>query len=194
MTRALLCLTGLALLAPVGLGAQKAAVRVTRLGAARSYGPGILQATYAELRFELTRDAHVIVLQVDPSGGITPVFPADSEPGLRPSGVHILAGANPVVPAAEEARITDPVLRSAAELARAGRAVRPPAVAMDDTASIVAYWLVIVSDVPTSGWEVRAQLVSMPLNYRSVEDELRALPAALVGQRAKGWGDRKSVV
>jgi hypothetical protein len=170
------------------LEAQTAAPRVTRVGSARAFGPGILYATVRELRFELSKPAEVIVLQVDPTGGISPMFPSDSEPGQRPSGVHVLVAPLPEAGAAgDEPRLT-PRVETAAELARAGRAVRPPAAGMPDTASIVAYWLVIVSDAPTTGAEVRAQLESMPLEYNSVEAELKALPAALVGKRTKNWG------
>ena len=188
MTRTLRALAAAVLVASTGLHAQRPGLRVTRLGAARSFGPGIVEATYAELKFELTREAHVIVLQVDPNGGITPMFPVDSGPGLRPSGVHVLTAPAPVALTGNEARINDPVLQTAAELARSGRAVRPPAVSVGEEAPIVVYWLVIVSDIPTSAQEVRTQLETMALNYRSVDDELRALPGALVGQRGKGWG------
>lgn len=187
MTRPCMTLTTVFCLAAAGLGAQQDAPRVTRLGTAKSYGLGLLQATLAQLRFELKTQGYVIVLQLDPTGGITPMFPADSEPGLRPAGVHVLMAPTPDVAATDEPRFGAPVLETAAELARAGRAVRPPAAGMADTASIMAYWMVIVSDVPTSGREVRAQLESMSLAYRSVENELRALPAALVGSRTRNW-------
>lgn len=187
MTRAVASLATFLLVVATSLGAQ-AAPRVTRLGAAKSYGPGILQATLSQVRFEITKDAFVIVLQLDQNGGISPMFPTDSEPPLRPSGVHTLTTPKPAVLAGDAARYEDPVLSTAAELARGGRSVRPPAAGMPDTASIVAYWLVIVSDVATSGPELRAQLEAMELNFRSVEAELRALPAALVGKRTKAWG------
>jgi hypothetical protein len=175
-------------LAPISLGAQSSIPRVTRVGSAKAFGPGILYANARELRFELSRSAEVIVLQLDPTGGISPMFPTDSEPGLRPAGVHVLAAPLPdEVTSSEELRLT-PRMQTAQELARAGRSVRPPAAALPDTAAVVAYWLVIVSDAPTTGPEVRAQLESMPLEYNSVEAELRALPAALVGKRTKNWG------
>lgn len=178
----LVCLTASA----AGLGAQTMH-RVTRLGAARTYGPGIIHASLGELRFELSRPAEVIVLQVDPVGGITPMFPVDTEPSVRPSGVHVLLAPAPQASAGEELRLA-PRLQTAADLARAGRSVRPPAAGMPDTASIVAYWLVIVSDVPTTGRDLRAQLEEMKLEYGSVEAELKALPPALVGKRTKNWG------
>ncbi len=188
MTRAVVSLTAALGLAAAGLGAQQTGARVTRLGAARSFGPGILQASTLELRFELIRPAHVIVLQLDPSGGITPLFPLDSTASLREAGVHALTAPPPVVASAREVRVTQPVLQTAAELARAGRQARPPAVDIPDTAAAVAYWLLIVSDAPTSGAELRAELESMRLNFRSVDEELRALPKTLVARRTKDWG------
>lgn len=178
----------LLLLAAHPLGAQSLLPRVTRVGSAKAFGPGILYASVRELRFELSRDAEVIVLQVDPVGGITPMFPSDSEPGYRPAGVHILDAPSPETSVVvDEPRLTRR-MQSAEDLARAGRAVRPPAAGMPDTASVVAYWLVIVSDVPTTGPEVRAQLESLPLEYSSVESELKALPAALIAKRTKNFG------
>ena len=165
------------------------APRVTRVGAPRTFGLTILHASLAELRFELGREAQVIVLQVDPAGGITPMFPTDSEPGLRPPGAHFLTGPAPTAAATPDDPRLDPVMRSADELARGGRAVRPPAVSMgDESMPILAYWLVIVSDVPTSAREVRAQLQSAALDFGSVQDELKALPGVLIAERTKQWG------
>src|SRR5262245_11505861 len=90
MVRPIHGLALLTLLAPAPLVAQGNIPRVTRVGAAKPFGPGILYATVRELRFELSRDAEVIVLMVDPAGAITPMFPTDSEPGRRPAGIHIL--------------------------------------------------------------------------------------------------------
>jgi hypothetical protein len=188
MTRAVVSLIAALGLAVAGLGAQQSGARVTRLGAARSFGPGILSASPVELRFELIRPAHVIVLQLDPGGGITPLFPLDTTTSLRDAGVHALTAPPPVVAAARDARVTPPVLQTATELARAGRQARPPAVDIPDTAAAVAYWLLIVSDAPTSGAELRAELESMRLNFRSVDEELRALPKTLVARRTKDWG------
>ena len=178
---ALLCLG-----AATGLVAQ-GTPRVTRLGNARSFGRGIVQAALGEMRFELSRTAEVIVLQIDAAGGITPIFPIDSMPGARPSGVHVVTASAPVaVRGGEEPRL-DAVMQTAAEVARSGRAVRPPAVSMGED-KIVAYWLLVVSDVPTTAREVRAQLESMTLEFGSVEEELKALPGVLIADRTKQWG------
>ncbi len=188
MLRPIHCTALFLLLAAHPLVAQTPMARVTRVGAARSFGPGILYATVRELRFELSREAEVIVLQVDPVGGITPMFPGENELGLRPAGVHVLSAPLPVeTGAGNEPRLAHR-MESADDLARAGRAVFPPAAGLPDTASVVAYWLVIVSDVPTTGPEVRATLEALPLEYSSVENELKALPAALIAKRTKNFG------
>ena len=176
-------------LAPLTLDAQTSHIpRVTRVGSAKAFGPGIIYASVRELRFEIRVAAEVIVLQVDPSGGITPMFPTDSEPGMRPPGVHILTAPLPVDSAPGEEPRLGRTVATAQDLARGGRSVRPPAAGLPDTASVIAYWLLIVSDVPTTAQEVRAQLESMPLEYTSVESELNALPAALIAKRTKQWG------
>ena len=176
-------------LAPLTLDAQTSHIpRVTRVGSAKAFGPGIIYASVRELRFEIRVAAEVIVLQVDPSGGITPMFPSDSEPGMRPPGVHVLTAPQPVDSAGSEEPRLGRTVATAEDLARGGRSVRPPAAGLPDTASVVAYWLLIVSDVPTTAQEVRAQLESMSLEYTSVESELNALPAALIANRTKKWG------
>lgn len=178
---ALLCLV-----AATGLMAQ-GAPRVTRLGNAKSFGRGILQATLGEMRLELSRTAEVIVLQVDAAGGITPIFPTDSQPGARPAGVHVVtAPVAAAVSSGEDLRL-DGVVQTAAELARSGRAVRPPAVSMGED-KIVGYWLVVASDAPTTSREVRAQLESMAMEFGSVEELLKALPGVLIANRTKQWG------
>ena len=162
-------------------------VRVSRLGAAKNFGPGIVEASPASLRFELAKEAYVIALQLDAQGAITPVFPTDSmPPSMDFPGAHVLTTSVPDSVAAEEP-VTQRRVQSAQELARTGRAVRPAAVAMEDRPP-VGYWLLILSDTPMTADELRAQLETMKLEFRSVEDELRALPKALVGARAKSWG------
>jgi hypothetical protein len=172
------------LLAASPLAAQ--GVRVSRLGAAKNFGAGIVEASPARLRFELVKESYVIALQLDAQGGITPVFPTDTMPSMHFPGAHVLTTALDDTTASEDP-VTQRRLQSAQELARTGRAVRPPAVAMEDRPP-VGYWLLIVSDAPTTATELRAQLETMNLEFRSVEDELRALPKALVGARAKSWG------
>ena len=178
--------TLLYLVAATSLVAQ-GAPRVTRLGNAKSFGRGIVQATLGEMRLELSRTAEVIVLQVDAAGGITPIFPTDSEPGARPPGVHVVTAPVAVAVSSGEDLRLDGVVQTAAELARSGRAVRPPAVSMGED-KIVGYWLVVTSDVPTTNREVRAQLESMTMEFGSVEELLKALPGVLIANRTKQWG------
>jgi hypothetical protein len=186
LTRSLRCSALLCLLAATGLVAQ-GAPRVTRLGNAKSFGRGIVQATLGEMRLELSRTAEVIVLQVDAAGGITPIFPTDSQPGARPPGVHVVTAPVAVaVSGGDEPRL-DAVMQTAAEVARSGRAVRPPAVSMGED-KIVGYWLVVVSDAPTTSREVRGQLESMTQQFGSVEEVLKALPGVLIANRTKQWG------
>jgi hypothetical protein len=174
-------------MAAAPLAAQRR-LSVTRLGDARQFGPGIVLATIPEVRFELTRPAHIIVLRVDPAGGIEPVFPPDTGAFTeRAPGVHAIAAAAPEPPAS--ARLADPVMRSPDALARGGRAVRPPAAGSDDfEPTVVAYWLVIVSDTLTTAAGVRALLGEARLDFGSLQEELRALPKILVGGRARRWG------
>lgn len=172
------------LLAAAPLAAQ--GVRVSRLGAAKNFGPGIVEASPGRLRFELQKEAYVIALQLDAAGGITPVFPTDTMPSMNFPGAHFLTTSLEDTTESDEP-VTQRRVQSAQELARTGRSVRPPAVAMEDRPP-VGYWLLIVSDAPTTVTQLRAQLETMNLEFRSVEDELRALPKALVGSRAKTWG------
>jgi hypothetical protein len=172
------------LLAASSLAAQ--GVRVSRLGAAKSFGPGIVEASPARLRFELAKEAYVIALQIDAQGGITPVYPTDTMPTMHFPGGHVLTTALDDTATSDEP-VTQRRLQSAQELARTGRAVRPPAVAMEDRPP-VGYWLLIVSETPTTATALRAQLETIKLEFQSVEDELRALPKALVGARAQTWG------
>jgi hypothetical protein len=181
-----LVLAGVAATGP--LAAQRR-LSVTRLGDARRFGPGIVLATIPEVRFELTRPAHIIVLRVDPAGGIEPVFPTDSGAFTeRAPGVHVMAAPAPEPPSST-AHLADPVVRSPDALARGGRRVRPPAAGSDDfEATVVAYWLVIVGDTTTTAAEVRSLLKASGLTFGSLQEQLRALPKILMGGRARQWG------
>jgi hypothetical protein len=172
------------LLSTAPLGAQ--GVRVSRVGSPRDFGPGILQATPGRLAYQLMKSAHVIVLQLDAQGAITPVYPVDTAGSFVDVGVHVLTTAVDSQPDTESP-VTQRRLASAQELARTGQAVRPPAVAMEDRPP-VGYWLLILSDSPTTMAELRRQLEALTLDFRSVDDELRSLPKMLVGGRSKTWG------
>jgi hypothetical protein len=147
------------LLAAFPLAAQ--GVRVSRLGAAKNFGAGIVEASPARLRFELAKESYVIALQLDAQGGITPVFPTDTMPSMHFPGAHVLTTALDDTTASEDP-VTQRRLQSAQELARTGRAVRPPAVAMEDRPP-VGYWLLIVSDAPTTATDHEA---GVPLRRR----------------------------
>jgi hypothetical protein len=165
---------------------------VTRLGSRDAYGPGIVEATSRQLRLELTRPAHVIVLRVDPDGSIQLVSPESGEGAVeRPAGQQIveMPPASRVEAAPEAPHVTDPVLRTADALAREGRRARPSATGSEEqaVAPATAYWLLIVSDVPTSAADVEARLESMNREFPTMKAELEGLTRALIGRRTRQW-------
>lgn len=165
---------------------------VTRLGSRNVYGPGIVAATSRQVAFELTRPAHVIVLLVDPDGSILPVFPTpDVTITERAPGYQVIALNTPV--AAEEPgagpRAPPVVISSSQQLAREGRPWHPSAAGDDPPPKVpvLPYWLVILSDVPTSAAEVQDRLASMRMEFSSLQAELEAVARALVARRSKVW-------
>jgi hypothetical protein len=176
------------------LAVAQAPLPVTRLGQRTTYGPGIVAAGARRVEFELTRAAHVIVLLVDPDGGIQPVFPASGEKTTeRAAGRQVVelnaetgvaqAGARDVPHAAP------PVVRTAQQLASEGERARPSATGDDEprVALVIPYWLVITSDVATTAEELQAKLESMNLQFSSQKAELEALARGLMARRAKAW-------
>jgi hypothetical protein len=160
--------------------------RVTRLGAADAFGPGITAVSAGGVQFQLARPAHVIVLRVGQDGSIEPIVPRAGEPTQYDIGLHGVAG--PPLDEARASPVREPVLRSAEALARTGRRAPPPGADLGDSVITPhAFWLVVVSDVATSASEVRARLQAMKLDFSSVKAELEALPKALVGKRAGSW-------
>lgn len=181
------CVAALVVCLASAVAAQRP-LSVTRLGDVKRYGPGIALATLTDVHVRITAPAYLVVLRVDPAGGIEPIFPPDTlgSPEYAP-GTHIVSAPAPE-PEGQNARLPDPVVRSADVLARGGQSVRPPAAGPSDIeGDIVAYWLVIVSDATTNATEVREILKTARLNFSSVRDELRALPRILVGGRATHW-------
>jgi hypothetical protein len=161
---------------------------LTRLGSADDYGPGITSVSPQVVELTLLRPAHVIVLRVERDGSMLPVFPTREDDHTQYQvGAHSFEALEPVaVGSTPEAR--DPVLRTPGAVARVGRRAPPPG---EDVAGPVVpprlYWLVIVSDVPTTAHDVRAQLESMTRAYRTVTAELEALPRVVLGKRAGSW-------
>jgi len=166
---------------------------VTRLGSRTVYGPGIVAAAPRRVEFELTRPAHIIVLLVDPDGSIQPVFPASGERTTeRAAGrqvVELKAETGPAPAGAEAPHAPPPVMRSAQQMASEGERARPRATGDDEPRArpVTAYWLVIVSDVPTTAEEVQERLEAMTLQFSSQQAELEALARALVARRTKVW-------
>src|SRR3989454_793959 len=155
-------------------------------GRAGSAGAGPRAWAAGRVQFNLVRRAQVFVLGVGQGGGIEPIAPRGGEPTQYDAGLHGVEGPPP--DAAGGSPVHEPVLRSAAALARAGRRAPPPGADLGD--SVVtpkAFWLVVVSDVGTSASAVRARLQAMKLEFPSVKAELEALPKALVGKRAGSW-------
>ncbi|HEX4600658.1 MAG TPA: hypothetical protein VH116_04625 [Gemmatimonadales bacterium] len=164
-----------------------APLAVTRLGTPDLFGPGIVVAASDSVQFVLTRPAYVIVLHVDADGSIDPAFPRRT--GESTTSVPQGPGAYVVIahdsaPAAR-ALPPEPVIRSAAALARHGQQAPPPPA--DPGAPAQSYWLVIAADVATSAREVRMRLQAMRLQFPSLEGELKALPRALVATRTGNW-------
>jgi hypothetical protein len=166
---------------------------VTRLGSRTAYGPGIVAAEARRVEFELTRPAHVIVLLVDPDGSIQPVFPAYGERTTeRPVGrqvVELKATPGAAQTGPEVSHAAPPVMRSAQQLAMEGERARPRATGDDEprVALVTPYWLVIVSDVPTTAEDIEQRLEAMTLQFASMKAELDALARALVARRTKVW-------
>jgi hypothetical protein len=172
----------------LGRGALAQREHVTRLGAAHAYGPGIVGVSSQQVVFHLTRAAHVIVLRVDAAGDIEPIFPVWSDQLTEyPAGAHSIEGP-PLDTATQPSKMIDPVLRSPAAVARAGRRAPPPGADLEprDVAP-AATWLLIVSDVPTSASELRARLEALHHGYVSVRREVEALPRDLLAQRTRVW-------
>ncbi len=166
---------------------------VIRLGSRTAYGPGIVAAADRRVEFELTRPAHIIVLLVDPDGSIQPVFPASGERTTeRAAGrqvVELKATTGPAPGGPEAPHAPPPVMRSAQQMASEGERARPRATGDDEprVMAVTAYWLVIVSDVPTTAEEVQERLEAMTLQFSSQQAELEALARALVARRTKVW-------
>lgn len=185
---------GLVVAPRLGAAQASAPLPVTRLGQRTTYGPGIVAAGVRRVEFELTRSAHVIVLLVDPDGGIQPVFPASGEHTTeRAAGRQVVelkaetgaaqAGAREVPHAAP------PVMRTAQQLASEGERARPSATGDDEPRAtlVIPYWLVITSDVATTAEEVQTKLESMTLQFSSQKAELEALARGLMARRTKAW-------
>jgi len=182
-----------ALVPTVSWGQAGGGPNVSRLGSRTAYGPGIVAAAARRVEFDLTQPAHVIVLLVDPDGSIQPVFPASGERTTeRAAGRQVVelkavpgaAQAGPDVPHA-----APPVMRSAQQLAMEGERARPRATGDDEprVTPVTPYWLVIVSDVPTTADEVQQRLEAMTLQFSSMKAELEALARGLVARRTKLW-------
>ena len=180
------------LLTPHAVAAQ-APLPVTRLGQRTTYGPGIVAAAPNRVEFELTKPAHVIVLLVDPDGGIQPVFPASGERTTeRAAGRQVIElNAKPAGTqgSRESPHAPPPVMRTAQQLAAEGERARPSATGDDQprAALVVPYWLVITSDVPTTAEDIQAKLESMDLQFSSQKAELEALARGLMTRRTKAW-------
>lgn len=182
----------LALIPSVSWG--QAGPNISRLGSRTAFGPGIVDAAPRRVEFELTRAAHVIVLLVDPDGGIQPVFPASGERTTERAAGRQVVELNAVPGAAQTGpdvpHAPPPVMRSAQQIANEGERARPRATGDDEprVTPVTPYWLVIVSDVPTTAEEVQERLEAMNLQFSSMKAELEALARGLMARRTKVWG------
>jgi len=184
-------IVALALVALPPVATAQAPLRVTRLGQRTTYGPGIVATAARRVEFELTRPAHVIVLLVDPDGGIQPVFPASGENTTERAAGRQVVELNAPTGAPRAGRdvphAAPPVMRSAQQLASEGERARPSATGDDAPALLTPYWLVITSDVPTTAEELQARLEAMTLQFSSQKAELEALARTLMARRTKNW-------
>jgi hypothetical protein len=172
------------------------------LGAHKAYGPGITAASLGQVRFELARTAHLIVLRVDAAGDFEPFLPQADQPTERAAGVHTIeAPLQELVTArpteTDPRPVLDPVVRSPAPLVRAGRTSFPPAAGSSDSSddAVSHYWLVIVADSAISLHDVLAGLEAFSTRtFQNVEASVRALPRELVGKRTRNWAAYYAVV
>ena len=191
--RLLIAAAVVALVPAVSSGQAGGSPNVSRLGSRTAFGPGIVAAEARRVEFDLTRPAHVIVLLVDPDGSIQPVFPASGERTTeRAAGrqvVELKAAPGAAQAGPEGPHAAPPVMRSAQQLASEGERARPSATGDDEprVAPVTAYWLVIVSDVPTTAEEIEERLGAMTLQFSSLKAELEALARGLVARRTKVW-------
>lgn len=175
------------------IAATQAPPNVNRLGSRTAYGPGIVATAPRRVEFELTRAAHVIVLLVDPDGSIQPVFPASGEKTTERAAGRQVVELNAVTGTAQGGpdvpHAAPPVMRSAQQLAMEGERARPRATGDDESrvSPRTPYWLVVVSDVPTTADEVQERLEAMTLQFSSLKAELEALARALTARRTKLW-------
>ncbi|HEV8399733.1 MAG TPA: hypothetical protein VGQ18_07830 [Gemmatimonadales bacterium] len=182
-----------ALIVAPQLAAAQGPLPVTRLGQRTTYGSGIVAASARRVEFELTRPAHVIVLLVDPDGGIQPVFPASGERTTERAAGRQVVELNAPTGAAQAGRegphAAPPVMRTAQQLASEGERARPSATGDDEArvALVLPYWLVITSDIATTAEEIQAKLESMNLQFSSQKAELEALARGLMARRTKAW-------
>ncbi|SRR6266550_1092040 len=148
----------------------------TRIGPAQDLGPGITGVRDNGITFELVAPAHVIVLRVTNSSGIEPVRP------LRSADRSSLGRGEHVVTLASTPAATGAGGRTAAYGAEAyaGPVTRPP---RDD----VGYWLLIVSDAPTTAGDLSRRLAPMTFPDSSLLEVVRHLPQELVASRTTHW-------
>jgi hypothetical protein len=166
--------------------------RVTRLGSDKAFGPGIVAASAQRVRFAITRPAHLIVLRIHPDGSIEPLLPQrPHDPTDRAAGEHVVEAPPPTPTTLEDAPTMPPErVLSRGALERAGQRVQPPAAGPDDSEPSPAsyWWLVMVSDTPTSLEELRSGLESFQTRtFTSVEASVRAMPRQLVANRKRTW-------
>lgn len=150
-------------------------INQTRIGPAQDLGPGITGVRYNGITFELATPAHVIVLRVTNASGIEPVRPLRSgDRSALGRGEHVVTLAS-----ATSARVPAGRSTYGAE-AYAGYFTRLPP---DD----VGYWLLIVSDAPTTAGDLYQRLAPMTFPDSTLLEVVRQLPDALVGSRTTHW-------
>ncbi len=159
---------------------------VTRLGAADSFGPGIVAVARRRVEFRTTRPAHVILLWVAPNGFVEPVFPLYAgDRDERPAGTHRINTGEVESPLDRNRIAGAPVS------GQPGRVAEGPALAgRAAPGAVQGHWMLIVSDVATGVGELRAGLDRATPGWRAkatVEEVLDALPPTLVGGRAGVW-------
>ncbi len=166
--------------------AAPAPLLVTRLGAADSFGPGLVAISRRRVEFRMTRPGHVILIWVAPNGFVEPVFPLyTGDRDERPAGTHVI-NTGEVKSPLDRHRIAGAPVGG-----RPGRVPEGPALAGAAAPdSALGHWMLIVSDVRTSVGELRAGLDRATPGWRgktTVPEVLRALPLTLVGGRAGVW-------
>ncbi len=163
----------------------------TRIGPTEDFGPGIVDVTASDVDVRLDVPAYVIALRVTRELGIQVVAPLSGSPRSK-RGAHYFRGG--AVPVADTSLRT---VSSKSYTFRGDSRESCTGVAMPyrlsqlvqggAPADAAGYWLLIVSEAPTSGPEVMRRLGLMNLPDSSLVALVRGIPEPLIASRSPRW-------